>query len=757
EEKEEQVQTVEAQKAMTQMILGKYRLLLELPDDEPVQTWLGCQEQAGALVYRVLKVPPEVATRKEHLRLFHGYARRAMLIDHGGVARTIEASVDGDSYYIVTELVRGESLPRLVERVRRRGERVMSMMTALQIAAAAADALHAAHANRDGEGGSRSVVHGELAPQHVMIGYSGEVKLIDLPVATASRAIKVDAHGTMTGDLAYMSPEQCMGESADNRSNVFSLAVILWELLTGRKLFEQRDPFDLMTAITEGPVLLPSKVNSDVPPFLDALLNKALQKDPKQRLSDCSKFARALRQVIQRVQGAGSELGLELLMVELFPDRAALWQEFGRAESLGDVYNIERAARELFDLAPLAPQESLRVTTDLDAELTSSQQPSDEFGLGGVIDDAFAMLSSNQSGPPIQQARAPLPPEPPPGLTVPSTDHDRTKVYNREDAKAAVSEETVVKPRPSAPRDDEDPFATLRHDSLGAEVESRSSDTGLDFSFEPTPPDPSVEVLFIDDVPGTEESTQPSPDPISWAPDAWEPERAQDEPDFGLDSSRSLEPSVALASDKVVVDSVMGAGLEFEPAPASASSLRRAARVGAPVPEAYDGDDAYGRWYFGEDEDDELFESAIPMEEVFSPDVVEADVPGAVKAIQGVESRPVLQIVRIRDGVAVESRTLRGLLKRYAPKGAKIKVKLNNKKAALEPNGAQGWIRRKNSLQAESLPLASKSIPMGVGDIIEVGKTAFHWGFLPTILYLGFSKGSEPGMPELTLASLLWA
>jgi serine/threonine-protein kinase len=154
--------------------------------------------------------------------------------------------------------------------------------------------LHAAHEARDEKGEPLEIVHRDVSPQNVLIGIDGIPRLIDFGVATAVGRLQSTSSGTLKGKMAYMAPERVRGDSADRRSDIYATAVLLWEMLTGRRLFRGDDETQILAQVLKGWHEPPSAHSPGLSPLFDPVVMRGLALDPTERFTTAAEMARAL-------------------------------------------------------------------------------------------------------------------------------------------------------------------------------------------------------------------------------------------------------------------------------------------------------------------------------------------------------------------------------------------------------------------------------------------------------------------------------
>ncbi|HNZ52948.1 MAG TPA: serine/threonine-protein kinase [bacterium] len=270
-------------------------------------------------IVAIKKILPEVAEDAEFIKMFIDEAKIAVRLQHPNIVQILELGKIDDSYFIAMELVNGKDLKTIRKRLKR-VELLMPVEQSAYIISQVCDGLDYAHRKTDDKMNSLNIVHRDISPQNMIVSYEGTVKLIDFGIAKAkSKSTKTQA-GMLKGKFSYMSPEQVSGQPIDRRSDIFSLGVVFFEMLTGKRLFLGKNDVETLEKIRKADVPPPSVFNSNVPPELDRIVLKALSKDREERYQWASEFSEDLKKFSFTTGNSFSRQDMMNFMSEFFAD-----------------------------------------------------------------------------------------------------------------------------------------------------------------------------------------------------------------------------------------------------------------------------------------------------------------------------------------------------------------------------------------------------------------------------------------------------
>jgi eukaryotic-like serine/threonine-protein kinase len=273
----------------------KYELIERIGKGGMAEVYLAKSHGAEGLEKQIVikRVLPELSSNARFVEMFIAEAKIAMGLNHPNIVQIYDFGRVEDDFYLAMEYVEGWDLGQLLGASARRGE-PWSLGEALVVALDVAKGLDYAHRRTDGWGERLGLVHCDISPQNILVSREGTAKIVDFGIARA--ASEEEQQGVVKGKYSYMSPEQASGKPLDARSDLFSLGVVLFELVCGRMLFKQGSAEETLSLVKSGVVPDIASLRADVPPGLERLLYRTLARDPGER----PQTARELQQELMR-------------------------------------------------------------------------------------------------------------------------------------------------------------------------------------------------------------------------------------------------------------------------------------------------------------------------------------------------------------------------------------------------------------------------------------------------------------------------
>ena len=300
---------------------GRYELLDRISAGGMAEVFRARDAERGGAIVALKKILPHIAEDEEFIQMFSDEARIASSLEHPHIARTLDFGRIGSSYYIAFEYVRGKDMRTVFERSVKLGETI-PLPFLLYVFARIGEGLSYAHARKDAAGRPVSIVHRDVSPQNIVVSYSGDVKLIDFGIAKAAGKLSRTAVGAIKGKFGYMSPEQVRGLEIDQRTDVFSLGITMWELFTRQRLFAAENELLVLEKIRNLEVKAPSSIDPTLPPALDAIILRALAKSPDDRFQSAKELYRDMNILAQSGGLAATRNDVSAYMQKAFGDSA---------------------------------------------------------------------------------------------------------------------------------------------------------------------------------------------------------------------------------------------------------------------------------------------------------------------------------------------------------------------------------------------------------------------------------------------------
>jgi serine/threonine-protein kinase len=287
--------------------LDRFELIAELAVGGMASVYLARLSGVGGFqrFVAIKRLHPHLAREPEFIEMFIAEARLAARIHHPNVVPILEIGQTEQGYYIVMEYVEGDTLATLLARAAQTSV-LMPRKVGFRVLVDMLVGLHAAHELQDDDGKPFGIVHRDISPHNVLVGVDGTSRLSDFGVARATSKLSTTRTGQIKGKLAYMSPEQAMGDQdIDRRADIFAAGIVLWEVVTGRRLFKGEGDADTLLRVLSSPIESVRSVSPDAPAAIEAVVTKALERNRDARYSTAAELAEALEQAAR----ASGELG----------------------------------------------------------------------------------------------------------------------------------------------------------------------------------------------------------------------------------------------------------------------------------------------------------------------------------------------------------------------------------------------------------------------------------------------------------------
>jgi serine/threonine protein kinase len=250
-------------------------------------------------VVALKRILPHLSDNKEFLDMFVDEAKMVAGLTHPNIVQIFDLGEIDKSYYIAMEYVHGRDLRTIMKRAREKGLR-MPLDLGLRVVSQVCAALEYAHRKKDERGRPMEIVHRDVSPQNILLSFEGEVKLVDFGIAKAATKASSTDRGALRGKLLYMSPEQAWGRPIDRRSDVFSLGIVLYEMVTESKPFlGAGSEISILELVRQCMITPAREVNPRVPEALDRVIMRALARDPAARYQDAGQMQRSLERFLR--------------------------------------------------------------------------------------------------------------------------------------------------------------------------------------------------------------------------------------------------------------------------------------------------------------------------------------------------------------------------------------------------------------------------------------------------------------------------
>ena len=281
--------------------LGRYALYDQIAEGGMATVHLGrlVGPVGFSKIVAIKQMHESAARNPDFVAMFLDEARLSGRVQHPNVVATFDVIAKGGEAFLIMEYVHGESLSALLRATRQRNER-LAPPVAVHILCDVLSGLHAAHEASDENGEPLNIVHRDVSPQNIMIGVDGVARVLDFGIAKAAGRMQETQTGQLKGKIGYMAPEQLLGRPLDRRVDIFAAGIVLWEAISGRKMFDADNSGQLMYQVLEYEIP-PLSAIADVPLALSRAVERATARNPDERFATAREFAHELEQSTELV------------------------------------------------------------------------------------------------------------------------------------------------------------------------------------------------------------------------------------------------------------------------------------------------------------------------------------------------------------------------------------------------------------------------------------------------------------------------
>jgi eukaryotic-like serine/threonine-protein kinase len=308
---------------------GKYKLLERIAVGGMAEVFLAVRPglEGFEKTLAIKRIRPHLSNEEAFVKMFLNEAKLAAQLQHPNIVQIFDLGKISGSYFIAMEYISGRDMSRTIPKAEKVGI-PFPIEYALAVGASVLDGLSYAHAKTDDFGAPLHIVHRDITPENIMVGWNGNVKILDFGIAKATIQTDQTRAGEIKGKLAYMSPEQGMGKVLDARSDIFALGVVMYEWITGYKMFTGENEMAILKSIVDGRIYPPSYFREDIPEPVEDILMKALAKDREQRYQTARDMQFDIQEWLQHgAEFSPSPAHLANFMKQIFHDEIELERE----------------------------------------------------------------------------------------------------------------------------------------------------------------------------------------------------------------------------------------------------------------------------------------------------------------------------------------------------------------------------------------------------------------------------------------------
>ncbi len=302
---------------------GKYLLLEKIAAGGMAEVFMVRAPGANGIgkIISMKRILPQYTDNQDFLDMFKSEAKIAINLTHNNVVSIYEFGIEKEQLYLTMEYVEGKNLRQLLNTLKKRKKK-LSIDQIVYIIKEVASGLDHAHKCIDASTGKPlNIIHRDMSPQNVMTSFEGEIKIVDFGIAKAESQIEKTKAGTLKGKFGYMSPEQAQGLEVDIRTDIFSLGILLWEMLAGERLFIANNEINTLRKIRDCNIPSIKKINPNIHPELERIVNKSLVKDRNLRYQYASELYRDLNRFLNRQYPDFSKQDFSMFISGIYADQ----------------------------------------------------------------------------------------------------------------------------------------------------------------------------------------------------------------------------------------------------------------------------------------------------------------------------------------------------------------------------------------------------------------------------------------------------
>ncbi len=462
-------------------------------------------------ILAIKKILPTMAEDDEFITMFIDEARISVQLNHANVVHIHELGKHDDAYYIAMEYVSGKDLRALLERFRRRKE-IMPTAMAVFITSKICEGLDYAHRKKDARGQELHIIHRDVSPQNILLSYEGEVKIIDFGIAKAANRSQKTQAGILKGKFGYMSPEQVRGLPIDRRSDIFAVGVILYEMLTGEKLFVGESDFSTLEKVRNADVPSPRQFNNNIPAGLEKVVMKSLAREAADRYQWGSDLQEDLMRFLLAGDAIYSSKHLSAFLKDAFAED--LLRENEKMERYASVERPDQVDVSGVTAAP-TPRASTPQPAPAAPPRRNTQQPGSLAALSGnppprrPTQNVAVASGSGAVAMGLQQAKIEIPPPTEEELAEMDGNRDRTVIVDNSGSAQEESNSTAIGISPHSVKNPGGGSTEPAGRQLRPQAPVSNTSTTQDRL--PQAPNRSSAIKSLHDLPSDDETLMPQP------------------------------------------------------------------------------------------------------------------------------------------------------------------------------------------------------------------------------------------------------